>query len=207
MANQNENVPVEGRDGHIGWINPREQTAGGTEVLIRLENGQAILAPKELLVPQKSGGYYIPLSSDQFQEDVMVAGGQQQARETLMVVPVLVEKADIGKKVTGNTVRISKKVKERRERIENTGFTEQVHVEHVPVNAEVQVTPKIRTEGDTTIIPVFEEMLVIQKRVVLREEVRVRVEKVPHEPQEFTLRSEVVEIERPDIGEKVQKEE
>lgn len=207
MADQTENVPVEGRDGQIGWINPREQTSGGPEVLIRLTNGQAILAPRELLVPQKSGGYYIPLSSDQFQEDVVVAGGQQQAKETLMVVPVLVEKADIGKKVSGNTVRISKKVKERRERIENTGFTEQVHVEHVKVNAEVQVTPKIRTEGDTTIIPVFEEVLVIQKRVILREEVRVRVEKVPHEPQEFTLRSEAVEIERPEIGERISKEE
>lgn len=206
MADQTENVPVEGRDGQIGWINPREQTAGGTEVLIRLTNGQAILAPRELLVPQKSGGYYIPLSSDQFEEGVQVAG-QQQARETLMVVPVLVEKADIGKKVSGNTVRISKKVKERRERIENTGFTEQVHVEHVPVNAEVQVTPKIRTEGDTTIIPVFEEVLVIQKRVILREEVRVRVEKVPHEPQEFTLRSEAVEIERPEISHSVTKKE
>lgn len=207
MTDQVEQVPVEGRDGQIGWINPREQAAGGTEVLIRLTNGQAILAPRELLVPQKSGGYYIPLSSDQFGEDVQVAGEQPPGKETLMVVPVLMEKADIGKKVTGHTVRISKKVKERLERIENTGFTEQVHMERVPVNAEVQVTPKIRTEGDTTIIPVFEEVLVIQKRVILREEVRVRVEKIPHEPQEFTLRQEVVEIERPEQGETVPKKE
>ena len=34
--------------------------------------------------------------------------------------------------------------------------------------------PTIREEGDTIVIPIVEEMLVIERRLLLKEEVRVR---------------------------------
>jgi stress response protein YsnF len=51
---------------------------------------------------------------------------------------------------------------------------ETVEVTRVLVNREVVSPPPIRTEGDTTIIPVLEEVLVVEKRLVLKEELYIR---------------------------------
>jgi stress response protein YsnF len=61
--------------------------------------------------------------------------------------------------------------------------------------------PAVRVEGATTIIPVIEEQLVVEKRLVLVEEIHIirrsetQVEQVP-----VTLRSERAEIEREEAG-------
>ena len=59
--------------------------------------------------------------------------------------------------------------------IETSLSGETVHVERVLVDQEVSAAPQVRTEGDVTIIPVLEERLVIEKRLVLVEEVRVTI--------------------------------
>ena len=51
---------------------------------------------------------------------------------------------------------------------------ESVEVTRVPVNEVVEKPPDIRTEGDVTIVPVFEEILVVEKRLLLREELHIR---------------------------------
>jgi stress response protein YsnF len=38
----------------------------------------------------------------------------------------------------------------------------------------VDAAPPVRTEGDVTIVPVLEEVLVVEKRLVLKEELRIR---------------------------------
>ena len=55
--------------------------------------------------------------------------------------------------------------------------SEAVGVTRVPVNRELapgEPAPQIRTEGGLTIIPVLEEVLVVEKRLVLREEVHLQ---------------------------------
>lgn len=52
-------------------------------------------------------------------------------------------------------------------------FAEDVDVQRVAINQVVESVPDTRIEGDTTIIPVVEEILVVEKRLVLREEVRI----------------------------------
>jgi len=52
-----------------------------------------------------------------------------------------------------------------------------VEVERVPVNQTLPdgaPTPQSREEGDTLVIPVVEEVAVVVKRLVIREEVRLR---------------------------------
>ena len=49
-----------------------------------------------------------------------------------------------------------------------------VEIERVQIDREVSSAPDIRTEGDLTIVPVLEEILVVEKRLVLREEIRIR---------------------------------
>jgi stress response protein YsnF len=197
MTEQPRKLQVQGQDGLIGWIDPKEQSADGSDVLIRLENGQAVLAPKDLLV-QKGNGYFLPLTSDQFQSDRGALG--EDGQETLMVIPVLIEKAKVDKRLSVQPVRISKRVKERKEKITDTGYHEEVKVERIPINKDVKKPPKIRSEGNTTVVPILEEVLVVEKKIILREEVRITMSKILNEPQQFTLRTEDVEVERPQAG-------
>jgi stress response protein YsnF len=50
---------------------------------------------------------------------------------------------------------------------------DRVEVERVPVGREVDQVPAVREEGDTLIVPVVEEILVVEKRLYLREELRL----------------------------------
>jgi len=67
----------------------------------------------------------------------------------------------------------------------------------VPVGRVVEAMEGPREEGDTLIFPVYDEVLVVEKRLVLREEVRLRrSRRAQHEQQRVTLRREDVQIER-----------
>lgn len=115
-----------------------------------------------------------------------------------VVIPVIEEEVRIDKQVveTGK-VRISKKVSEHEELIDEPLLREQVAVERVPVNQFVDSPPQARQEGDTLIIPVVREEIVVQKRLLLVEELHVKKQILEsHEPQSVTLRKEEVEITR-----------
>jgi len=53
-------------------------------------------------------------------------------------------------------------------------FADEVAVERVPVNRLVDQMPETRQDGDVLIVPVVEEVLTIQKRLLLKEEVRIQ---------------------------------
>ena len=73
-------------------------------------------------------------------------------------------------------------------------------IERVPVNRVVERAPAIREEGDTIIIPILEEIMVVEKRLVLKEEIHIRRgEVVQHVREPVQLRSETASLERPPI--------
>ena len=120
------------------------------------------------------------------------------ASDQAMVIPVIQEEITVDKRVieTGR-VRISKRISEREELVDVPILQEEVTVERVPVNLFVEAPPPVRQEGDTIIIPVVEEQIVIQKKLLLVEELRVRKQIVEaHTPQPVTLLREEVEIKR-----------
>jgi uncharacterized protein (TIGR02271 family) len=95
--------------------------------------------------------------------------------EQPVVIPVIEEELVAGKeKVPTGTVRVTKKVEQVRQTAIAPAIHEVVEVKRVPVNRVIESIPQMRTEGDVVIIPVVEEELVIQKRLVLKEEVHVR---------------------------------
>ena len=55
----------------------------------------------------------------------------------------------------------------------------------------------VREENGTTIVSVVEEVLVVEKRWMLREEIHIRQQRIEtHQPQHiYTLRSEEVQVE------------
>ena len=73
---------------------------------------------------------------------------------------------------------------------------QQVSVERVAINRQVETAPGPRQEGDTLVIPVIEEVLFTEKRLMLTEEIRVTRKRITESVAvEETLRREVVEFE------------
>lgn len=95
------------------------------------------------------------------------------------------------------TVRIHKTTTERPETVHVETRHERVSVERVPIDRIVDGPVEIRQEGDTTVIPVLEEVLVVEKRLMLREEVRVtRIATDVPEERTVVLRKEEAVVER-----------
>ena len=119
------------------------------------------------------------------------------------VIPVIQEQATVQKRVVETSrVRIAKHVREYEEIVDVPHFQEEVKVQRVPVNQFVEAAPEVRTEGDTTIIPVVEERYVVEKRLFVVEELHVRKERhETHNPQKVRVLKEEVEVERLSPGE------
>ncbi|WP_437477093.1 DUF2382 domain-containing protein [Sorangium sp. So ce1014] len=116
-----------------------------------------------------------------------------------LIVPVVAQELEVQKRtVESGRVRITKQVHERLETVEEPLVSERVVVERVAVNQVVAEPPATRQEGDTLIVPVVEEVLFVEKRLVLKEELRItRVRAVEMSPLErVTLRSDDVRVER-----------
>ena len=95
----------------------------------------------------------------------------EQDRE---VIPVVEERAVVlkRKKLTGG-LRVRTVVHEDEEVIDEPLATEEVEVERVPLDRWVEAPIPIRQEGETTIITLLEEVVVVEKRLRATEEVRI----------------------------------
>jgi stress response protein YsnF len=62
-----------------------------------------------------------------------------------------------------------------------------VEVERVPIGRTIEVVPPISHEGDITIIPVVEEIVVVERRLVLKEEIRIRRVSTKEQHQETVV--------------------
>jgi len=115
-----------------------------------------------------------------------------------VIIPLAAETFSVEKTeaVTG-VVRIHKTVTEHQETINTPVFSETVEVERVSRGEWIDSIPPVRYEGQTMVIPVVEEVLVIEKRLRLREELHVTKRRSEEStPQSVNLRREEVTIER-----------
>jgi uncharacterized protein (TIGR02271 family) len=114
------------------------------------------------------------------------------------VVPVVEETAVVHKeRVAAETVRLRKRVHEDEEVLDVPVQTETIEVERVPVGRWIEAPADVRHEGDTTVYPVVEEVLVVEKRLRLVEEVRVtRRQETRHVQERVGLRREEIVVER-----------
>ena len=113
-------------------------------------------------------------------------------------MPVLEESVSVARapKVVGR-VRVTKRVTARDVPVDVELTGERVQVTRVRVEREVSRPPPVRQEGDTTIVPVLEERVVVQKQLVLREEVHIkRVRTTTHAQKRVNVRAEEVDVER-----------
>jgi len=113
-------------------------------------------------------------------------------------IPVLEERLRVDKTIveTGR-VRLSKRVYEEAETV-SVSLVEETHeVQRIPVNRYVDAPPAIRYEGDAVIVPVLREVLVVEKRLMLVEEIVLTKRRIEtqHE-QQIPLRREEIVVER-----------
>ena len=122
-----------------------------------------------------------------------------------LVVPVMREELHVGKHTvdTGRGVRIHKTVSEQSHTIAEELLRDAVEVRRVAVDRIVSPSeaPVTRQEGDTLIVPVLEEVLIVEKRLRIKEEIHITRTHSPQRHDEtVTLREEQVAIERFDEG-------
>jgi uncharacterized protein (TIGR02271 family) len=124
---------------------------------------------------------------------------------TEVVIPVIAEELTIETRRSARAeVRVHTRVETREEVIDTPIAREEVVVERIPVNKIVDGTdavPLIREEAGVLIIPVIEEVVILQTQRVVREEIRVfKRRTTASTSQTVVLRREVVDIDREDLG-------
>ena len=117
---------------------------------------------------------------------------------TFAVVPVIEESLEVGKRtVDQGGYRIVKTVSVREEWVDEPLLSQTSHVERRPIGQLLPTldVPASRQEGDTLIISIVEEVLVTEKRLMLKEELHIKqVNSVVRNPRKYSLQSEDVVI-------------
>jgi uncharacterized protein (TIGR02271 family) len=91
------------------------------------------------------------------------------------ILPLYTEEISISRrKIEKAVIRVATITQTREELIDEQLTHERVEIERVPIGRMIDAAPPVRDEGDTTIIPVVEEVIVVERRLVLKEEVRLR---------------------------------
>jgi len=225
-----DGAPVTGRNGLQGRLDLRGHSGDDGQVLLALEDGRQVLLPASVLVPYGDGSYAVPLAPEDLRRadgattaatgqaatvqaaqtagsahTVQAASAGVREQETL-VVPVLEEHLQVGKRrVEGGGVRVSTVVHEREVVVDQPLHREEVDVERVPIGRVVDQPTAPRQEGDVLIIPLYEEVLLVEKRLMLKEEVRIsRRQFEAREPQRVVLRTEEARVERLDPHDRVE---
>lgn len=163
------------------------ETFDRDNIRLRLEDGHLVMLPRAALTEQPDGSYRVGFSLTRFQQD------------GVMVIPVMQEALSVEKREIERPVRVTKTVRSEDVTVDEPLNRTDVDVTRVAVNRYVTEAPKVRTEGDRTIIPLVEEVLVVERRLLLREEIHItQKQAVVHNPQVYTLRREDVMVERDD---------
>ena len=212
---------VVGQGGPIGTVEDVMSTNIGapSRLLVRLNDGQTMLLESNTY--QVEGNTVTLIGGESIYQTQRISGNetagmttgvdrlsscsasaavsvQELAANESIVVPVIREEVHVGTRVIERGgVRVHKRVEEREEVVEQPVFHEEVSVERIAIGRPIDEVVSSRQEGDTLIIPVLEEMLVVERRLVLKEEVRITKRRTQEtERASVILREEHVELEQ-----------
>lgn len=181
-------IDQDGERGVISAHNPQEQT-------YQVEHeGRTFIVPVDLLVALGQSYFSLPTSFQTLARHETVEG--QEA----LVIPVVEESLVLRKQtLERGAVRVHMTVGEREVVVDEPLAEDRVTVERVAINQPIDKPVRPRVEGDTTIIPVMKEVLLVRKQLMLVEEVRLTKTRVEvRQPQTVILRTEEAHVERVD---------
>ncbi len=174
---------------------------GEPQVLVQFEQDIKVTIPVGLLVTLDDGNYYLAI--EQAELDKHRSNGNRNQSQTEiaagenLVVPIIEEELVVSKRtVDTGGVRIRKTVQEFAQTVDQPLTHDEVQVERIAMNQVLNDPAQLRYEGETMIIPVMEERLIVQKQLILTEEIRVTKRQVVNsQPQQVMLRREEIALE------------
>ncbi|HEX7043719.1 MAG TPA: YsnF/AvaK domain-containing protein [Burkholderiales bacterium] len=134
-------------------------------VTLALPDGSEARVPADWLQEQ-DGGYRLAVRFEDLRTARAAPGGA--------TIPVVEETLEVSSEPVEHAVRLRKVVREEEERITQPLLHEDLEIERVRVDRPVSGAVAAREEGDTLVIPLLEEEIVWHKRLVVREELRIR---------------------------------
>jgi uncharacterized protein (TIGR02271 family) len=125
------------------------------------------------------------------------------------VIPLYADSVSIDRReVEGDTIRVTVQTNTREQVIDEKLAHTRVEIERRPIGRPIDAAPPVRTEGDTIIIPVIEEIVVVERRLVLKEEIILRRLHTTERHQEsVVLREQEAVIERSEPDEQASRSE
>ena len=116
--------------------------------------------------------------------------GRGGARE--IVIPLYAEDISVSRRVIPKSrVQVSTATRLEDAIVDELLAREEVVIERIAIDKRIDAMPPVREEGSTIIIPVVEEVLVVERRLILKEEVHVRrVRRTERHQERVTLRKQ-----------------
>ena len=102
-----------------------------------------------------------------------VLNGDSRAGE--IVVPLFTEELSVSKRVVPKyRVRVSRVTRKREQLVDELLDREYVEIDRLQLDKPIDAMPAVREEDGVIIVPVVEEVLTIERRLILKEEIRIR---------------------------------
>jgi uncharacterized protein (TIGR02271 family) len=87
---------------------------------------------------------------------------------------LLAEVLSVGKEsVETGRLRVSKQTHTREVAVDESLLRESAEIETIPIGRRIFEMPSVRHEGETIVVPIVEEILHTERRLILKEEVRI----------------------------------
>ncbi|WP_426167384.1 YsnF/AvaK domain-containing protein [Sandarakinorhabdus sp. DWP1-3-1] len=120
------------------------------------------------------------------------------------VIPLVEEELQVDKRaVETGRVRVHVRNDHHDVRVREELVRGNVDIERVTIDRRIDAVPDIQDLGHTIIIPIVEEVLVVEKRLMLREEIHIRRRaRVDSHEETVTLTRQRAVVERVDSGTK-----
>ena len=185
-------TPIRDASGTTAWLDG--DVAAGQPVPIRLESGQQVRLAPDLVERRPDGSLVARVS---FAD---VADGAARAVESVRRDAPRDPGAprDFGRVLKEvDRALVSVRTGQTEETVTEPAWRETVNVRREAVDAVVTEVEDVRHDGNVTIVPMYEEVVVVERRLVLRERLHITISReetrIPHT---VVLRHQYVEVER-----------
>lgn len=184
-------TPIRDTAGTTAWLDG--DVAEGQPVPVRLESGQQVRLAPDLVERLADGSLRARVSFADVADGA--ARAASPADETLLEIE---ERLDIGRVLKEvDRALVSVRTGQTEETVTEPAWRETVDVRREAVDAVVTEVEDVRHEGNVTIVPMYEEVVVVERRLMLRERLHITISReetrIPHT---VVLRHQYVEVER-----------
>jgi uncharacterized protein (TIGR02271 family) len=190
-----QTIPITDKTGLPGEIEILSPSSA-QRVAIRFGDKE-IIAPQSMVMVQEDGTYHLPLSFSELEEHLPSSDVTGQDTES-NIIPIVQEELVVRKEqVESGKVRLHITTQYQEEAITEPVYQESISIERIPINRVIDTPANIRYEDNKTIVPLMKEVIVVQKQLMLTEEIHIsKTRTKSHDTQTVTLRREEVQIEK-----------